>query len=316
MNIKTINNNEYENLKNLPANKKSTEKSVNIKANSLNMNQDLISQKREDAQKKAMKIISDAFSGDKKIDDDIAARRKRVQELNLEIGDYSNAIKSIENQREALRSAYNIDPESQEEKNLQLLAKAKEAEFEGSDVVLSSEEQKRVKELKDNGLTQYQKLSLELKEYEAPYYTAMKKAEDERYMENAINRGIKIERLKSNPMQKAQKEAESVLEEADKEIIGMAMEEAKENIDETQTEEMEKAKEKKEKEEELQERIDSVKEKRKEQEELTENILEDAQTLAGLTNKLEEAQQEVKELMNKMKLVEEDIKGAKVDKEV
>ena len=317
MNI-NINSNNYNNgIQNINANSAGTEKkTTNIKADSLKLAGDPVAQRRAEAQKKAMKIIGDAYAGEKKIDDDVAARRDRVRELTLEVGDYNNAIKSIENQRAALRESFGVDPDSQEEKDLQLLAKAKESKFAGSDIHLSFEEQQRVDELEKNGLTEYQKISLEFKGYEEPYYTATKEAKAEIYEQNAIIRGIKLERLKSNPMLDAEKQAEEVMDEANKEIAQMVVDAAKDHIEEEQEKEKEKAEAEKKKEEEVQEKIDSAKEKRKEQEELTEDIVENAQTLTNMTNKMESAQQEVKDLMNKLKLVEEDVKGAKVDKGV
>lgn len=317
MNININSNNHNNGIQNINANSAGTEKkTTNIKADSLKLAGNPVAQRRAEAQKKAMKIIGDAYAGEKKIDDDVAARRDRVRELTLEVGDYNNAIKSIENQRAALRESFGIDPDSQEEKDLQLLAKAKESKFAGSDIHLSFEEQQRVDELEKNGLTEYQKISLEFKGYEEPYYTATKEAKTEIYEQNAIIRGIKIERLKTHPMLDAEKQAEEVMDEANKEIAGMLVDAAKDHIEEEQEKEKEKAEAEKKKEEEVQEKIDSAKEKRKEQEELTEDIVENAQTLTNMTSKMESAQQEVKDLMNKLKLVEEDVKGAKVDKGV
>lgn len=315
MNI-NVNANNYNNgIQNVNAINTSAEKNTgNIKADSLKLANDPIAQRRAEAQKKAMKIIGDAYAGEKKIDDDVAARRDRVRELTLEVGDYNNVIKSIENQRAALRESFGVDPDSQEEKDLQLLAKAKESKFAGSDIHLSFEEQQRVEELEKNGLTEYQKISLEFKGYEEPYYTATKEAKAEIYEQNAIIRGIKIERLKTHPMLDAEKQAEEVMDEANKEIAQMVVDAAKNHIEEEQEKEKEKAKAENKKEEEVQEKKDLAKEKRKEQEELTEDIVENAQTLTNMTNKMESAQQEVKDLMNKLKLVEEDVKGAKVDK--
>lgn len=317
MNI-NVNANNYNNgIQNANAINTSAEKNTgNIKADSLKLADDSVAQRRAEAQKKAMKIIGDAYAGEKKIDDDVAARRDRVRELSSELGENKKALKDLEDKRAALRDEYGVDPDSQEEKDLQLLAKAKESKFEGSNVYLTPEERKKVEELEAGGLTEYQEKSLELKEYESPYYTASREAENEIRTENAIIRGIKIERLKTHPMLDAEKQAEEVMDEANKEIAQMVVDAAKDHIEEEQEKEKEKAEAEKKKEEEVQEKIDSAKEKRKEQEELTEDIVENAQTLTNMTNKMESAQQEVKDLMNKLKLVEEDVKGAKVDKGV
>ena len=317
MNINVNVNNYNSGIQNANATNSNAEKKTgNIKADSLNLANDPVAQRRAEAQKKAMKIIGDAYAGEKKIDDDMAARRDKVRELSSELIENRKAVKDLEDKRVALRDEYGVNPDSQEEKDLQLLAKAKESKFEGSNVHLSLEERKRVEEIEAGGLTEYQERSLELKEYESPYYTAAMEAEIEIHTENAILRQTKIERLKSDPMGSAQKEADAVMDEANNEIIGMVMDAAKDHIDEEREKEKERAEAEKKKEEEVQEKIDSAKAKRKEQEELTADILDNAQTLTNVTSKMEDAQQEVKELMNKLNLVEADVKGAKVDKGV
>ena len=72
----------------------------------------------------------------------------------------------------------------------------------------------------------------------------------------------------------------------------------------------------KEKQEEIEERIDAAKEKKKENEELTEDILEGVQEAGANASDVSAAQQEIKDMMNKMKLIEDDIKGAAVDTSV
>ena len=113
-----INNNVIQDNTFLSIGSSNNSKSSNIKASSLKLVSDPVAQRKAEAQKQAMKIIGDAYAGDKKIDGDLAARRDRIHELQLETRDYSNAIKSIENQRVALRESFGVDPDSQEEKDL------------------------------------------------------------------------------------------------------------------------------------------------------------------------------------------------------
>ncbi|MGN0342670.1 MAG: hypothetical protein ACI4DO_07740 [Roseburia sp.] len=277
---------------------------------------DPIAAKRQQAQKKAMKIIGDAFDGERKIDDDLKARREKVDALSKEIGENKKALMDLEDDRATLREQYEVDPDSQEEKDLELLAKEVESNFEGSGIILSYEERVQIAKIKEAGLTEYQQRSLEMKAHEEPYATALADVEKERNTENAIIKGVALERLKSDPMVKAGKQADEVLEAAGREILGMLMEEGKDHIDESQEEKKEQAEKQAEKQEELQERIDAAKEKKKEQEEFTEEILEATEKLASSANQISDAQQEVKDMMSKMKLIELDIKGAAVDSEI
>ena len=275
---------------------------------------DPIAAKKEEARKKAMKIVGDAFANELKMDDDLNARRERMKSLQKDMGDANRAISEIEDSRAALRDTYGVDENSQEEQDLKLLEKGARAKMPGSGIVMTYDELKQMKEIKANGLSEYQERSLEMLDYEASYVTTAYEAKQEIMVENRIISATELERLKSHAMTDAQKQADAVMDEASREIVGMLVEEAKDHIDEEAEKEKEKAKAEKEKEEELQERIDAVKEKKKEEEELTEEILDEVAKATSTMTDVNAAQQEIKDMMNKMKLIEDDIKGAAVDK--
>ena len=140
------------------------------------------------------------------------------------------------------------------------------------------------------------------------------KNKEEMLVENAIIRGVKLERLKSAPMVKAQNEADAILDAASKEVIGMIMEEAKDTMDEKSKEEQEKAEKLEERREEQEAFIEKQKEKRKETEELLENM--PMEELVHMGQLKDEIKQEIKNIVSEMKLVAEDIKGALVDESV
>ena len=139
-----------------------------------------------------------------------------------------------------------------------------------------------------------------LKEYQKQYDNI----KNDIMSEIAAIRGTKLERLKSSPMIKAQKEAGEIMEAAGDEIIGMLMQEAKDHIDEEKEEREEKAEEIAEKREEEEERLDKSREKSEEAEAITEMIRKSASN---------DMKKEIEELLDKLKLIEEDIKGAAVD---
>jgi len=275
---------------------------------------DPIAAKREEAKKKAMKIVGDAFANELKIDDDLNARREKIKTLQRDMGDANRSIKEIEDGRAALRDVYGIDEDSQEEQDLKLLEKEIKSKMPGNDVHFDEGDLERIAELKKNGLTEYQQRSLEMLEHETSYAVTAYEAKQEIMVENQIITATELERLKTHPMVDAQKQADAIMDEASKEIVGMLVDEAKEHIDEEADKEKEKAEAEKEKAEELQDRIDAAKEKKKENEELTEDILEGVAEAAQTSTDVNAAQQEIKDMMNKMKLIEDDIKGAAVDK--
>lgn len=180
-----------------------------------------------------------------------------------------------------------MEADSGEEENLKLLEKEMDAKKPGFGVHLTDEEREQLAEIKKAGLTEYQKRSLELKENGSMYEQEIDEAKEQIQTENAVIRGTRLERLKSQAMIKAQKSAGDVLEAASEQIVGMLIDEARDHMDEEVAEEKKAAEEKAEKEEAEEERIEKQKEKKKEK--------------------------EIKKIMDEMKLLEEDIKGAAVD---
>lgn len=296
-------------------NNSSPKKSINVSG--FNQKFDPIAAKKAEAQKKAMKIVGDVYANEKKIDDGLDERRQKIQDLKNESYEATKAIKEIEDNRAKLRDEYGVDADSQEEKDLKLLEKEMDSKNPGSGIELTDEEKEAIAKIKENGLTDYQKQSLGMKESEAPYRETIQKNEAEIQLHNSVIRETGLERLKHHEMTDAQKEKDEILEAASKEIIGMLMDEAKDHIDEEQEKLVEAAKEKAEEEKELKEKLEKAKEEKEKQEELTEDIIEATEEMAINGSKaMSDVQAEVKEMMSKMKLIEDDIKGAEVDRKV
>lgn len=117
------------------------------------MQQDRITQRRERAKKKALKIVGDAWNGDKKIDQSISEVRDRVAQLNAEKEENLTVISGTEEQKEALRKQYGVSADSQEQKDLELLERAAEAERKFKFNMLTEDEWKQVDELKKRRLS-------------------------------------------------------------------------------------------------------------------------------------------------------------------
>ena len=276
--------------------------------------QDRIQKRRAQAQERAMKIVGDTWDGDRKIDQQLQESRDRLRELRATYKDARDGIKALEAKSEEWTEYYEVDPDSEEQQDLELLKKAQAEKHRWAGIELTPEENARLNEINQKELTEYQKIQLELNEdiwtYKDTVYTSGRAIEKE----NAVIRGIRLERLKKDPMVKAQQQAENVMESARKEAIGMIVEEAKDHLDEEQEEKEEEAEAVKEKKEEQEE----ILEKRKDREDVLEELTEDMplQEMSDLKNVQTEIQQEIQNLVSKMSLVEEDIKGAKVDTNV
>jgi len=287
-----------------------------IFAGNLNPACDPVEQKRKQARQQAMKIVGDVWEGEQKIDADLAARSKRIEELYREAGAYHKEISAREAERAKLKEAYGVAPDSVEQQELDLLEKEAESRVPGKGNFLTKEEREQLEKIKADGLTEYQSRMLEKKVICVGNEIAIYELEKEIELENAIITGIKLERLKSNPMGKAQRQADAVMDAAGEEIVGMLVGEAKDHLDKEMQEKAELAKEKEEKEEIQEAKLEKMGEKKEEQEELTEEIIEATEELISLDGKQIDVQKEIKNIMNKMKVLEDDIKGAKVDQEV
>lgn len=109
------------------------------------------------------------------------------------------------------------------------------------------------------GPASYQKEMLELDKNESVYKQTIEDNNKSIVSENAIIRGIHLERLKTHDMVDTSKQADKIIESANKDIIGMMIEDVKENIDDKFEENQEKAEKKEEEKEKLEEKIEAAK---------------------------------------------------------
>ena len=299
---------------------------------------DPIEQKRDLAKKRALKLVSDAFSGEKKIDDDIQARLDLIKQYESQVGESNRGLCQIDDNMEALRQEYGVDKDSQEQKDLEMLIEFRRLSKRDPEQLknaMTPEEQERVWELyaqgKGNGYTEYQQRALDMDLGKEPLLDQLEEAKKGMIEENAAIRGIQRERLKYHPILDAVQQSEEIMENAGKEISGMLVDEAVDHIDDKFEEELEKAEEKKEEKKEEEEKIEEIKERREELEALADpdkaekehnRTQEDSDPISGdvlteailkMNNVKNDVQQEVSDMMSKMKLVAEDLKGLEVD---
>ena len=277
-------------------------------AGDLNGIQDNILLKQQKARKEALKVVTDTWSGDKKIDAGLKERRERIKSLQEEVGNAQKELADIARQQEDLQERYGVDADSAEQKDLELLLKERE-EKRNPEVSLTKEERERLAELKGQELTEYQSRVLELDSYGDYHRKVIAEGEKQIKIENQIIKDTKLERLKKDPMQKAQEQAEAIEEAAGKEILGMLAEEGQEE----KAEQAEEAKEAKEEQEEL---LAKRKDEREEARERAEALAESLPTeqLLSLDKIQDDINKEIQNIVDKMKLIEEDIKGAAVDR--
>lgn len=334
-------------------------KNGSVNMNALNGKMDTILMRRQRAQGKAMKIVKNAWIADKRIDLKIQERTDRIGELQKNINENMGKIRDCETRKEDLRETYGINADSQEQKDLEIMEKAglyhvlssEGTEHKIADMLwyapyireinldaLTEEEQERLEEIADQSLSEYQYRALSVDCKISNCDAENEKMNKEIVMESDEIREIKNERMKEHTMLDAQKEAEDVLEDAGKEIIGMLIGESQDHIDKELAEKIEKAKEEAKEKEEQEEKLEERREEKEEQQEQLEirqeenreaeeikteqrknarkqsDLLEEVQSNSILpSSNTAEAQLAIKEMLQRMKLLEEDLKGASVD---
>lgn len=261
-----------------------------------------VAQKRMEARKKAMKVVGDAWDTDKEIDKSIQQRRDHYQEMLALKNEAQSQINDINNQMDALKKEYGIT------------------------------EDVNYKDWPSDLKQAYSDLKEPMGELNKQIEDADKMMRDD----VADIRKITIERLKSNPMLDAQNTADAIYAAADEEIIGMVMQEVKENIEEKMEETQEKAEEAAEKKELEEEKLEDIQEKRALQEAMIEQTkeavekakaqnqenntpdipLEDLMKIARANTETSKAQKSLQEIKNSMSLLEADLTGIEVDTEV
>ena len=256
---------------------KDRENRKTIFAGDLNRNQesplrDRIAEKKAEAQEKAMKFVREAFQGDLKVDEGIEESRQHIEELKKEHTELRDGLENINRRQETLDAA---------RENGEIGEEAYQEELE----VLHQE----------RGV-QMQKLG---------------RCEGEIQGENASIRGTRLERLKHSPMVEAWDDADNVMAAVNDEIVGMAMQEGMDHVDEEAEKREEQAEEIKEEKKEKEELLEKQKEKREEEETWIEEL--SPEEFSDLTKSSDDVQKEIQDMLRKMNLLDEDLKGAAVD---
>lgn len=284
-----------------------------------------VEQKKLDAREKAMKVVSDAFLAEKSIDDDLADRVGRIDSAKTEIAKAQEQLKGLDEQQARYMEQYGITPDSQEQQDLELLRKRRNSMLPGSDIILTQEEKERLVQIDESGLTDYQKLSLQNDSYRAPFDKEIKEQQNIILEEQVIMREIGLERLKSHTMVDAMRQKDVQMEAANKDIIGMVLQDGRDKIDEDMEEVREEIADKKEENQEQEERIEEIQRRadeaeqvneerhKKQESDISELVTEHILELDSVKN---EVTQQVDNMLHEMKLLQEDLKGSVVDMEV
>lgn len=299
----------------------------------------LIQQRQGLAKKQALKVVSDAFGGEKKLDAQMQSIKDEIKRLQDEINEKTaNTIENDAKLKE-LQEEYGIDPDSKENQDLTRLAFKANYSKEG----LSEEEISTMSEYQQKALyyvSKNQQNSLDIDRAKS-----LQAANVQGYSD------MKSERNKSQDMLKAQEAAEEIMEASNGETIALLTQEAVDHVDEEQKEREEEAKEAAEKKKEEKKEEAKKLEKEAMQQEMIENIKEHAAKSQGTSadakravarreraeanrvdaegvqktiisdgTSIEDTQNavntEITNILNKLSLLSSDVKGSAIDSQI
>jgi len=267
-----------------------------------------IAERKAQAFEKARKIVSDAFEGEKKIDAEMQELRDLSAQLVEDNKEKLDQINGNKQEMSELQEYYGVQPDSQEQKDLELLMKKNDSLYDPS-VRLTEEEQKRYEELMAEGKTEYQSRMMERYSENNRLNAEMQDNLAAIHANGSALRFIKGERLKSNPIGEAEDAAEKVLDAESDTIMGMLVGDAMEHVQEELQEKVEDAEKLAEKAEVQEEQIQETQEKVEQQTEKAE--LSDPEEIVEIQAQI---QAEIDKVLEEMKLLAEDLKGNAIDK--
>ena len=323
----------------LATSQKENEKKTTVFMGNLNIGKDPIKEKIESARKQAFKIVSDAYGADRDFDKQVGKIKDLAKEMKAEKAAAQEDKKAAEETIEGIKNEYSVGEDSKEQQDLEWLMNYRKGSLDERfcDPEQMKKDQARAAEIEAN-LTDYQSRMLEANKQ---LDTAQKRIDDADAGLVATRQSLTDaaqEKNKNHAMVDAQNEAEAIMDAAEKSVVGMVMNDAKDKIDEKAREEQEKAEEKKE-EEEKQEKIEAERaEKKAIQEALAEGTKDAVQEAEKESRRREGADLDLTdvigkdptqrlenggnvnaaldELKNKMALIDADLKGIKIDETV
>lgn len=274
--------------------------------------------KKQQRFKEAMHVVTSARNGEKKIDDSLDDIRGQIKQYQKDNDEANKFLTDINNQMSEVKDYYQVEDDSQEQKDLELLQKQYDMMKHGSMETLTEEEQERLDNMGE--LTEYQKRSMELYGQADYWKTQMQDNQDKISQSTGVIRNVRVERLKSQAMAEAQRAKEEIMDAASQEAIGMLVDDAKQQIDDKAEEVQEAAKERQEEQKEEEKRVEAAKENKSEVEAAVEKNRE---KIADMTKQFTDSEDitrdmdsEIKKVLEEEKMLEEDLKGLTVNAKI
>ena len=191
----------------------------NVSASSLHLGENSVESRKQLARKQAMKVVSDAFDGEKAMDRNLSDIKDSITRLNADMSSRKQEMKENEEVLADLRAQYGIEEGSEEEKGLKRAAMKANCR-DG----MTSEEYSALSEYQQRAL--YYVSSNQVHEMEIERDKSLLAAN----VQSATD--LELERLKNHDMIDAQKDADDIMAAAEKDAIAMLTQEAVDHIGE------------------------------------------------------------------------------------
>lgn len=293
-------------------------------AGNLFANQDTVSRKFAMKQKEAVKRVLDQFRSDLQTDEEMRQMTEHAETLGDVIREKTEQIQGVDERRAEIRQRYEIDPDSQEQKDLELIQKANAAKEHPFDPAyqLTEEEQERYDNLPP--MTAYQQEMLECDEEEKKYRRERESAQIDAIVDKETVHATKKALLKvtaKNSMVGAQADAKKVMEGALDEVVSGLVKEGVDKVDEdmkeTQEEMAEDQKEALEKKIELEKMKEEEAAQEEARQELEATVLSaEMQAVSGTQKAVDNLQANIKSLVQDQVMLDVDMKGLRVNQQV
>ncbi len=287
-------------------------------------NRDTVSRRFAMKQKEAMKRVMDQFKSDLQTDDEMKEMTEHAETLGDVIREKTQQIQGVDERRAEIQERYGIDPDSQEQKDLELIQKAnmaKEHPFEEA-YQLTEEEQERYDNLPP--MTAYQQEMLECDEEEKKYRGERESARIDAIVDKETVHATQKALLKvtaQNSMVGAQADAKKMMESALDQVVSGLVQEGVDKVDENMKETQEEMAENQE--EALEKKIELEKMKEEEvaqeeaRQELQSTVLSaEMQAVSGTQRAVENLQANIKSLVQDQVMLDVDMKGLRVNQKV
>lgn len=283
--------------------------------------QDQVSEKYALAQRRAIKTILDQLEDDVNTDDGMAEEAAHIQQLQESIRGYYDGIDNVQSRRERIQNTYQVDPDSQEQKDLELMQKAEQHQRDPfhEEYMLTEEEQEHLNTLHER--TMYQQDMLLCDKEEQQYRDNINTARRDIEIGKATIYATQKALLKVHPMTEAMDAAEDIMDAANQERIGALFEEGVDALEEKNAETQTEIAENQEKALEEKVKREKIKAEEAEREEAEEELMGSvlSATLQAMTfgqQTSDSMQTNVKNLIQDQVLLDVDIKGLRVDKQI